>query len=572
MHNASTGGFSQIRQVLWLQRARLFLGEQLTLPNLIGLSGAICALFLLIGLREPWNFRLPLYCVLLIWTMLRPRTALYLMAFAVPWGSLDIVNIASLHVNSADILVVLLGSGWLMSFVLWPTISNGRGGTYDGAAGPLDRGNSTVPLYLVVAIFLLIGTMVLSTRGSLNISSSLKEVSKWLEFLVLVFIGSQYIRTRRQVWTIIVLVLLGGITQAFFGYLQAFFNLGPEAFIRDTSLRVYGTFDQPNPFAGYLNLPLSIALALMLLGSTWLTRILAGLTSILLAAAVYLTQSRGGEIAIATALLFIVIVGLPHLRKLVALLALGGLVVLEVFFTGWIPTYVITPLLKYLGAIQISFTNPSTQDYSTAERLAHWIAGVRMFVDHPLTGVGIGNYPDVYPRYYVTIFVNSLGHAHNYYINIAAETGAIGLAAFLLFLMAIFVAGGTAYTSINKKYKQAKAQAGSLPSKLNNIQAHAPLGTKNKLILLAHPLKMFTYYRSQGTCDSSLVPGNDRALAIGLLAALLSVCVHNLVDDLYVHDLTNLIALLLIALIRLDGVTKNTGGNGGNFDYAEIAR
>jgi hypothetical protein len=65
---------------------------------------------------------------------------------------------------------------------------------------------------------------------------------------------------------------------------------------------------------------------------------------------------------------------------------------------------------------------------------------------------------------------------------------------------------------------------------------------------------------------------NDRALAIGLLAALLSVCVHNLVDDLYVHSLTNLIALLLIVLIRLEGVTTNVGGNGGNFDQAEIAK
>src|SRR5216684_1391466 len=49
---------------------------------------------------------------------------------------------------------------------------------------------------------------------------------------------------------------------------------------------------QPNPYAGYINIPLSIALALMLLGSNWKTRILAGLTAILLAAAEYLTQSR----------------------------------------------------------------------------------------------------------------------------------------------------------------------------------------------------------------------------------------------------------------------------------------
>jgi hypothetical protein len=391
---------------------------------------------------------------------------------------------------------------------------------------------------------------------------------------VLALIGSQYIRTRRQVWTIILLVCLAGVTQAFFGYLQAFFSLGPQAFIHDTSLRVYGTFDQPNPYAGYLNLPLSIALALMVLGSSWLTRILAGLTSAFIAGAVYLTQSRGGEIALASALLFIVIVGLPHLRRFVALMALAGLAVVELFFSGWIPAYVITPVLKYLGIIQISFVTPSVQDYSTAERLAHWIAGARMFMDHPLTGVGIGNYPDAYSHYFVTIFVNSLGHAHNYYINIAAETGSIGLTAFLLFLMATFVAGGEAYTHINKKYLLAKAESrlAKAESRLAAPEAQAPQGTRNKLILLAHPIKMFAHFRSQSNHNVLLLRGNDRALAIGLLAALVSVCVHNLVDDLYVHSLTNLIALLLIALIRLDGVTKNVGGNGGNFDYATIAR
>jgi O-antigen ligase len=567
MNTPSAGGLERIRRISWLQPARLFLREQLTASNLIGLSGAVCALFLLIALREPWNVRLPFYGVLLVWIILRPRVALYLMPFAVPWGSLDTIDVAGLHVNSADVLVVLLGAAWLMSFALRPIIAYGRWGTSSGEAGPRDREESTVPLFLIGAILLLIGTMALSMRGSISISSSLKEVSKWLEFLVLVLIGSQYIRTRRQVWTIILLVCLAGVTQAFFGYLQAFFSLGPQAFIHDSSLRVYGTFDQPNPYAGYLNLPLSIALALMLLGSSWLTRILAGLTSVIIAGAVYLTQSRGGEIALASALLFIVIVGLPHLRRFVGLLALAGLAVVELFFSGWIPAYVITPVLKYLGIIQISFVTPSAQDYSTAERLAHWIAGARMFMDHPLTGVGIGNYPDAYSRYFVTIFVNSLGHAHNYYINIAAETGSIGLTAFLLFLMAIFVAGGEAYSHINKKYMRVKAE-----SRLAAPEVQAPKGTRNKLILLAHPIKMFAHFRSQGTHNVLLLLGNDRALAIGLLAALVSVCVHNLVDDLYVHSLTNLIALLLIALIRLDGVTKNVGGNGGNFDYAEIAR
>src|SRR5579864_8469756 len=289
----------------WLRTAFISLRTNITIPNLIGLIGGLLALFLLLALHEPWDITIPLYLTVLVWTILRPRVALYLMAFAVPWGSLDYIDIRGLRLNSADLLVAFLAIGWFLSFALRRTQgSYGRDESRTGVralapAGPLDRESSAVPGYLAFAILALLAAMVLSMTVAINITSSLKEISKWLEFLVLVLLGAQYIRTRRQLWTIIVLICLAGITQAIFGYFQAFFNLGPAAFIRDTSLRIYGTFDQPNPYAGYINIPLSIALALMLLGSNWKTRILAGLTAILLAAAEYLTQSRGGEIAIA---------------------------------------------------------------------------------------------------------------------------------------------------------------------------------------------------------------------------------------------------------------------------------
>ncbi len=598
MNSTATGGIERIRQDSWLQTASIFLRENATMPNLVGLVGGVCALFLLIVLREPWNYRVPFYLTILIWTILRPRVALYLMPFAVPWGSLDIIDVAGLNLNSADILVVFLGVGWLMSYALRPTLfykrgecdfCTERGGasmaeastTWRRQALPLLYTNdgqavyssgsaclrharhrtsvaSSVPLYLLFAIVALIGTMLLSMLAAINISSSLKEISKWLEFLVLVLVGTQYITTRRQVWTIIVLVCLAGITQAFFGYIQAFFNLGPITFIRDTSLRVYGTFGQPNPYAGYLNIPLSIALALMLLGSNWRTRILGGIIAILLAGAEYLTQSRGGELAIAVTVIFIVIVGMLRLRKLIVLLTLAGLGLVELFIAGWIPTYVLTPVFKILGLIQISFIEPSVADFSTAERLAHWWAGIRMFLDHPLIGTGIGNYPDAYPRYYVTIFVNSLGHAHNYYINIAAEIGSIGLTAYLFFLMAMFIAGGSSYQNITRKLIQAKAEKAPV-----QVKVQKPFSLRNKLDLLLRPVSMVQYYQSQGIYRMRNILKNDRALAIGLLGALLSVCVHNLVDDLYVHSLTNLIALLLLVLIRLEGVTTNVSGNGG---------
>ena len=539
MSSQSVGKYVPTRRVSWLSTTYRAMRSYATSSNLIGLICGVAVIFLLLVPPLPWNIRLPLYLIVLVWTMLRPRVALYLMPISVPWGSIDFIDIKGLRLNSADLLVVFLAIGWLMSF-----------GLRQQKAGPLDRESAHMPLYLVAAMLALVGTMALSMTTALNISSSLKEISKWLEFLVVALLGAQYLRTRRQIWTIIVLICLAGISQAFYGYIQAFFNIGPQAFIRDASLRVYGTFDQPNPYAGYINIPLSIALALTLLGRGWLTRILAGLTAILLGIAEYLSQSRGGEMAIAAALVFIVLAGMPRILTLMRVLIIALLGFFEALLAGWIPLHIFNPVLHFLGLVQISLTQPSSQDYSTAERLAHWIAGLHMFLDHPILGVGIGNYANAYPQYFITIFVDPLGHAHNYYINIAAETGFIGLTAYVLFLFAMFIAGVTALRHINKKYEQAKMQK---PEAQPVIEA--PLGSRNKLKLLLRPLSLAQHYRRQKQDAIAAMLTNDRALAIGLLAALITVSVHNLVDDLYVHSLTTLIALLLIALIRLEWVT-----------------
>jgi O-antigen ligase len=514
--------------------------QYVTASNLIGLIGVLIGIFLLLIPPVPWNIRLPLYLVVLVWTILRPRVALYLLPIAIPWGTLDYIGAGGLRLNSADLLVVFLAIGWLLSYTL-PSYMGGK----------RDRTLSHIPTYLIIATVAFLCVMLLSMTVALSKSDSLKEISKWLEFSVLLLLGAQYIRTRRQLWAMIVIICLAAISQAFYGYIQYLFNLGPQVFVRDTSLRVYGTFGQPNPFAGYINMPLSIVLALTLLGRNWMTRILAGTATILLGMVEILTQSRGGEIAIASALVFIILVGMPQIRILMRLGIIALLGFEEALIAGLIPLHIFNPILHVLGLVQISFTQPSAQDYSTAERLAHWIAGLHMYFDHPILGVGIGNYPDAYPRYFITIFVDPLGHAHNYYINIAAETGSIGLIVYLLFVLATFVVAGRVVRNISRKYTEAKTQA-SVPQP----KIEAPLGTRNKLMLLLHPLRMLEYYRRRR--DQFGIVGmlmNDRALAIGLFAALLTVSVHNLVDDLYVHSLTNLSALLLIALIRLERVT-----------------
>ncbi len=531
-------GIEQVEQAIsrpsrsaeWLATLR----NQATFANSVGLLGGILALFCLLVLPSStyWNIRLPLYLILIVWTLLRPRVALYLLPIAIPWGSLDTITVSRLNVNSADILVILLIVSWLGSFVLR---SQGL-----QKVGPLDKEKAPLPRYLVVAAVALLFAMVISTVTAQSVTASIKDLIKWIEFLVVLLLGAMYLRTRNQIWILVGMMLLAGVSQAFYGYAQNFFNLGPQSFIREGGLRVYGTFNQPNPYAGYINMSLPIALSLLLLGRNWATRILVGIVAILLGIAEYLTKSNGGEIAISVAVLFIFILGFPRLRKPAAIGGVGILLLIAALLAGVVPQRLTLPILRKLGLVAISFTSPSSQDFSTAERLAHWIAGINMFLDHPFTGVGIGNYGTAYGPYHVTIFVNSLDHAHNYYINISAEVGIIGLVTFVLLLIAMFVAGGRAYRAISKRYRQLKAERAT------------PKAGISRLVMLqtANTLGVFT---------------NDRALAIGLLASLLGICVHNLVDNLYVHGMTILFALLLVALIRLAGVHAAKSSHGRLF-------
>ena len=68
---------------------------------------------------------------------------------------------------------------------------------------------------------------------------------------------------------------------------------------------------------------------------------------------------------------------------------------------GLVPSQVTEPLAEQFGVANIDVANPSPANWAVAERLAHVQAGLSMWADHPVLGVGIGNYPKQYPHYKV---------------------------------------------------------------------------------------------------------------------------------------------------------------------------
>lgn len=186
------------------------------------------------------------------------------------------------------------------------------------------------------------------------------------------------------------------------------------------------TLFDPNYFAAEL-IP-AILIASFLFATTgsarmrWLFAVVAAVDL----AAFALTQSRGGIVGLAVALLAAVVVAgraRPRIVALVLVVVAGGLG----YYLAYKPAHV------FETASRGGLTGTSSG------RLDLWRVALRVFAGHPLGGVGLGNYQVVEPSYatqtmnldFVRFIVTDRLVAHNTYLQMAAELGLVGLFLFL---------------------------------------------------------------------------------------------------------------------------------------------
>jgi O-antigen ligase len=359
-------------------------------------------------------------------TLVYPQLGLLLILPAVPFGSLRQIQVGLMNVGLAEALVALVLAAWLARLVArreirwrWP------------------------PLSLPLLVFL--GVLLLSALAALSLSHSLKELLKWAEVLALYVMAGNELDGR---WLrLFVVVLLGtGALAALHGIYQFLFQLGPEGFVLfGRFMRAYGTFEQPNPYAGYLGLTLPVALGLVIAAvlpgpgrarAWWL--VWAGGCGALMLAALVMSWSRGAWLGFAAAVGAMVLAIVVRRGRMAVLLALAGLVVAYVVLAGGLsrlpPALVerFADLTTYVGLTDVRGVEVTDANFAVVERMAHWQSALDMWTDHAWLGVGIGNYEAAYGQYALPQWPDALGHAHNYYLNIAAEAGVLGLAAYLL--------------------------------------------------------------------------------------------------------------------------------------------
>ena len=196
------------------------------------------------------------------------------------------------------------------------------------------------------------------------------------------------------------------------------------------SRRAGGPVSEPNRFAQILIVLLPFGVWLHRTAATRPARVASAVSCVLVVAGLVFTDSRGGFVILLGLAAAAVRTGWTKPRHL--LLALAVLVATLPLVA---PRYV--QRVSSLGAATALAHQPDGADGAIRGRATEMLAAGRAFLDHPLLGVGPGQYMLMYSAEY---HMRSGGlkfrdlpgprRAHSLYLELAAETGITGLAMF----------------------------------------------------------------------------------------------------------------------------------------------
>jgi len=304
-------------------------------------------------------------------------------------------------------------------------------------------------LYIPILGFLFWSGMTLWSSGSVGLW--LSEWLKWLIVLVVIVIVMQMSKSLSWAWFVFLLVC-AGVSNALVGLYIFFGGSGADhLLINNRFFRAFGTFGQPNPFGGFMGLllPLSVMMALaylIVIVRIWLQKrdihlqsvglfVFYAFASLVLFAGLLASWSRGAWLGFVFSIA-VVAFALP--RRLWQSFIFSGSVVVLVgvfWFGGLLPAPVMQRVASsvddFFVFADVQGVDITSANFAVVERLAHWQAALNMLRDVPWAGVGFGNYEIAYSNYRLINWDEALGHAHNYYLNILAETGMIGFFAYL---------------------------------------------------------------------------------------------------------------------------------------------
>ncbi|MDP4177082.1 MAG: O-antigen ligase family protein [Bacillota bacterium] len=268
-----------------------------------------------------------------------------------------------------------------------------------------------------IFMFILLIMMSVSVSYAKDKSLAKKETIRFLSNILLFYIVKYDFKDKINKGIFNVFVILSMIV-GIFGIVQFFTNIGlDKQFIGQYNFgvnkRIASSFGNPDTFGAFIILAIFPIIMLAIYEKNKFKKIILSLISVLLFINMILTGSRNAYLGF--------IIGCIILSILVSKK------ILIVLFGAGIPSLLIPQVRERILQIGSSTEN--------ASRIKIWKTALMMIKEHPIFGVGNGNfvsYYDDYTRKYKSLKI--LWHtkypSHNSYLKVQSELGIIGIVAF----------------------------------------------------------------------------------------------------------------------------------------------
>lgn len=265
--------------------------------------------------------------------------------------------------------------------------------------------------FISIGVFVI--SMLISALFSGDIVYGLKRwadmwIWRFMPFVVVIFLLNNYIDGKK-----VMLAGFAGITvTSIYAVYQGLSGMS----------RANGFYGHPMTLGGWLCIFLPLLLIEFferkLLGKYYW---LAGLAFCICSAGLVFNATRGAWLAVAIVCAALLIY---YMFKSKRNLAVG------IIFIALVSTLLVNNS-KFMH--RLDTIDDFNKYHSNTERILIWQSAWNMFKDHPILGVGLGQYTENYQQKYISPQAKEpkLGHAHNNFMQMLAENGIVGFAGFV---------------------------------------------------------------------------------------------------------------------------------------------
>jgi O-antigen ligase len=285
------------------------------------------------------------------------------------------------------------------------------------------------PLFPPILVFFSLVSLQIGCHRSVYLYDSLSELWLYIAYGILAFVVVQLLRADDD-WmprfgkTMAVF----GAVYSVFAVLQGFTSEGKIYWlIKPRAGSVYGGYVNHNHYAGLMELLLPFAVVLAFSGSVrGAKRFLLGFAAMLMAASVFLCQSRGGMFAVIVETVFLAIFWVRKFSPRKSAAVFVAFCLVTALFLAWIAPQQVGSRI--------------TDTHDPARLLIHRDS-VHMFAAHPFLGSGFGSFATAFPRYRVFYDGFFINHAHDDYLELLLETGLAGFGVGVWFIVVLYREG-----------------------------------------------------------------------------------------------------------------------------------